>query len=349
MKPRLISWNVTRACNLRCSHCYRDAGKKGKNELSTQEVYSLMENISSLSKPILILSGGEPLVRSDLYDIIRYGSDLGFRVVLGTNGTLIDDEVASRLYDAGTKRVGISIDSTNPKVHDNFRGVDGAFEKALKGAEACKKIGLSFQIHTTVTKYNYSEIPQIIDLALDLGADAYHLFFFVPTGRGITIKDKDISPEEYESLLSYLYERQEETDMFLKTTCAPQYFRIMLQKGKKSLRKVKAEKEKRDLGREDLERLSRGCLAGTAYCCILPEGDVHPCPYMPIKLGNVRELEFTRIWNESSVLKTLREGALKGKCGLCKYRNVCVGCRARAYAYTGDFLQEDPMCMYNPV
>ncbi|MHC1584757.1 MAG: radical SAM protein, partial [Candidatus Syntropharchaeia archaeon] len=308
--PRLISWNTTYECNLRCEHCYIDAvgvGEAPEDELTTEEGKMLIDQISEISKCILVLSGGEPLLRKDIFDIAKYGTEKGLRIVMGTNGTLIDDKTAKKLKESGVMRVGISIDAVSPEVHDDFRGVKGCHRKAIEGAKACFRNGLSFQIHTTVTRSNYEEIPSLIDLAVDLGADAFHLFFLVPTGRGEGVED--VTPKEYEEMLLFLYKKQKEYEIEIKAVCAPQFMRIAEQEG----------------GKHDfhLERYTRGCLAGTNYCRIKPDGEVNPCPYLPISVGNIKEKPFGEIWRESEVFKNLRDfSKLKGKCGSCRYNSI---------------------------
>lgn len=321
----IISWNVTRACNLKCKHCYRDAGKKDSNELNTEEARGLLGEIARAGFKIVILSGGEPLARADIYELISCARSFGLVPVLGTNGTLIDKETAQRLKEAGLKRAGISLDSVDSKVHDEFRQVKGAWLKSVDAMRACKSIGLEFQVHTTVTRYNREGVEKITDLACEIGACAHHIFFLVPTGRGKEIEESVISPEDYETLLRGILKKQKNTTIELKPVCAPQFIRIAKQLNL-SL------------------RFQRGCLAGISYCCILPDGDVHPCPYLPLRLGNVRELKFSAIWQENQILKELRSLDYKGKCALCGYKDTCGGCRARAYHYSGDYMDEDQIC-----
>jgi putative heme d1 biosynthesis radical SAM protein NirJ2 len=321
----IISWNVTRACNLKCKHCYRDAGAKDSNELSTQEARDLLEEIARAGFKIVILSGGEPLLRGDIYELISFACRLDLIPVLGTNGTLINQAVAKRLKEAGLKRAGISLDSVDSEIHDEFRQQNGAWKRTIQGMQACKGVGLDFQIHTTVTQYNWEETEQVTDLACQLGACAHHIFFLVPTGRGKEIEDAIISSQDYETLLRRILEKQKTVNLELKPVCAPQFVRI-------------AEQMNLNI------RFQRGCLAGLSYCCILPNGDVHPCPYLPIRLGNVRELKFSRIWQENDVLKRLRSLDYKGRCAQCGYKDSCGGCRARAYHHSGDYMDEDPVC-----
>jgi len=345
--PRIISWNTTLNCNLSCAHCYVDASDRAKGrELNTDEGKRIIDHIVEVSKPILVLSGGEPLLRQDILELADYGAKRGLKVVMGTNGTLINEEVGRKLKSVGVSRVGISLDSISPEKHDSFRGVKGAWKATMRGIQACRRVDLSFQIQTTVTPDNYDEIEGIVALSQQLGASDFHLFFLVPIGRAEM--SWDITPDMYEDMISKVLELREKYAVEVKPTCAPQYTRIARQKG------------------IPLNRWGRGCIAGLNYCRICATGEVTPCPYLPIKVGDLRESSFKKIWLNSEVLSRLRDfGNLKGKCGICEYRDVCGGCRARAYGLTssftgacggsappseinGDYLAEDPMCIHQP-
>ncbi len=346
--PRIISWNMTFRCNLRCAHCYIDAEsepQRERRELSTEEGKRLIEQISEVSHPILVLSGGEPLLRKDIFILAEYANERGLTVALGTNGTLISEEVARRLRECGVKRVAISIDSISEEKHDAFRGVRGAWRKAVEGINACVNNDVEVQINTTVTHQNYDEIERILNFAVDIGAVAMHLFFLVPTGRGKRIED--ISAEMYERMLNDVLEWSRHSEIEFRPVCAPQFMRIAIQKGM------------------NVRKWTKGCIAGMYYCRIYPSGEVTPCPYLPINVGSVRERTFSEIWFGSEVLQALRNPAnLKGKCGVCEFRDVCGGCRARAYglssfvdvcgglqepsSLSGDFLAEEPWCPYIP-
>ena len=341
--PRLVAWELTNACNLACIHCRASAIKEpGPDELSTEEAKHFVDELMEY-KPIIILTGGEPLLRPDVYDIAQYATDKGFRVVLATNGTLLTPEIVRRLIDVGIQRVSISIDGSSKKTHDTFRAEQGAFEGALRGIELLKKEGLSFQINTTITKKNLDEIPGIYDLAIKLGAAALHIFLLVPTGRGEEIKEQEIPPDEYERVLNWFYDKSKEKKLQLKATCAPHYFRIMRQRAKAEGIKVTRETH-------GLEAMTKGCLGGSGFCFISYKGEVYPCGYLPALAGNIREKPFKEIWEESKVFNDMRApDKLKGKCGICEYRRVCSGCRARAYAATGDYMEEEPYCVYTPV
>ena len=325
----IVSWNSTQECNINCIHCYRDAGAKFTDELNTEEAKRMLKQISEAGFKIMIFSGGEPLLRKDIFELVKEASNLELRSVIGTNGILLTEEVVQKLKEVGLARAGISLDSTDPEKHDWFRGHKGAFEKTLKGIENCKKLGLPFQIHTTVLNFNQHEIEKLTDFAVELGAAGHHIFFLVPTGRGKDIEETTLRAEEYEDIISRILDKQMNVKIELKPTCAPQFMRIAKQKNIPM-------------------RFSKGCLAGTSYAIILPTGDVQACAYLPIKAGNIREQSFTDIWKNSDILNSLRTEPLKGTCGSCNYNDVCGGCRARAYYYSdGDYLAEEPWCLLN--
>jgi len=321
----IISWNVTKTCNLKCKHCYRDAGLRDPQELSSEEARGLISEIAAAGFKILILSGGEPLMRKDIYDLITFAAASGVRPVLGTNGTLIDREAARHLKKAGAVRIGISLDSVNASVHDEFRQETGAWEKTVNAMKICASEGLDFQVHTTLTKYNSKEIESITDFVAAAGSRAHHIFFLVPTGRGKDITDVCLDESEYKRVLTAILKKQQKIPMELKPVCAPQFIPLA-----------------REMGM-DL-RFQRGCLAGISYCCILPNGDVHPCPYMPVRLGNVREMPFSVLWKTNHVFRDMRSLEYKGRCGVCVYKDVCGGCRARAFHLSGDYMAQDPDC-----
>ncbi|MBU4304135.1 MAG: radical SAM protein [Candidatus Omnitrophica bacterium] len=326
----LVSWNVTKACNLKCEHCYRDAGSAAADELSLEEGKVLLADIYAAGFKLVIFSGGEPLLRADIYKLIEYARGLGLVCLMGTNGTLIDEKCARQLKKAGIKRVGISIDSVSALAHNEFRGSAQAWEKAVAGMEHCREAGLSFQVHTTVTKKNIRDVLSITDFAQDKGAAGHHIFFLVATGRGRNIDNVIPSADEYERLLEDILEKQKTVALELKPVCAPQFVRI-------------ARKKNIPI------RFDKGCLAGTRYICVLPNGDVHPCPYLPLLLGNVRREGFRALWQESKVLDDLRRMRFEGKCGMCEFKKICSGCRAAAfYQSKGNYLAEDLNCNYEP-
>ncbi|MGF7185585.1 putative heme d1 biosynthesis radical SAM protein NirJ2 [Desulfitispora alkaliphila] len=325
----IISWNTTNACNMYCDHCYRDAGAKAEEELNTEEGKALLNEIAKAGFKIMIFSGGEPFMRDDIFELVAHATSLGLRPVFGTNGTMITPEVAQKLKEVGTMGVGISLDSVDPEKHDKLRCYKGAWEEAVQGMKNCKEAGLPFQIHTTVMDWNYNEVEALTDMAVELGAVAHHIFFLVPTGRAENIEEESLRAEQYERLLERIMKKQQEVDIELKPTCAPQFMRIAKQMGLNL-------------------RFGRGCLAGTSYCIIGPKGKVQPCAYMDLEIGNVRETPFSEIWENNPVFKELRTMAYKGGCGSCGYKKLCGGCRARAAFYNdGDYMAEEPWCLYH--
>ncbi len=325
----IVSWNTTNACNMFCDHCYRDAGCKADEELSTAEAKTLLEQIARANFKIMIFSGGEPLMRPDIVELAAYAAQLGMIPVFGTNGTLITPELAKELKLVGVRGMGISLDSMYPKKHNQFRRFDGAWEGAVQGMRNCRAAGLPFQIHTTVMDWNEHELEALTDFAVEEGAKAHHIFFLVPTGRAKTIEAESLRAEQYESVLTRIMKKQQEVDIELKPTCAPQFMRIADQMGMKL-------------------RFHRGCLAGTAYCIISPKGKVQPCAYLKMEIGDVRETPFDIIWKESPVMQKLRTLDYSGGCGSCGYKRACGGCRARAAIYhEGDYMSEEPWCLYH--
>ncbi len=340
---RLVAWEITRNCNLSCIHC-RASATRGPytGELDTDACLSLLDQINQLGKPIVILTGGEPLLRPDIFEIASYGTQKGLRMVMAPNGTLITEEIAGRMVDSGIKRISISIDGADKKSHDRFRGVDGAYEGALNGIKHAKKAGIDFQINTTITRSNLHQIPDILKLAENLGAVAHHIFLLVPTGRGKYIVDQEITAEEYEKTLNWFYEQMDTTSLQLKATCAPHYYRILRQRAKKDGKSVTFETH-------GLDAVTRGCLGGTGFCFISHTGIVQPCGFLHLNCGDVTKQSFADIWDTSDIFLSLRNyDNMKGKCGKCEFKKVCGGCRARAYEATGDYLAEEPLCSYIP-
>ena len=315
----IIAWELTAACNLSCRYCRASASHEpDQGELDTDEAKRFVESIAPL-KPMLILSGGEPLLRPDLFQIIRLAVSLGIRVSLASNGTLITSGLAEEIADSGVSRVSISLDGADAAMHDHGRG-QGSFERSIKGIENLRG-RVDFQINFTVTQKNQSELIRIFDLAEKLGAAALHIFFLVPTGRG---REEDvITPVRQEEMLRQIEGEMDRRTLEVQVTCAPQYARLK---------------------RPGHGRGSGGCLAGRGFVFVSRKGEVYPCGYLPLRVGSVREKNFIEIWENSPELQALREGRLKGKCGRCEFSRSCGGCRARAYALTGDYLQSDPSC-----
>ena len=325
----IVSWNVTNACNMYCAHCYRDAGCKAEDELSTEQAKKLLTEIKRAGFQIMIFSGGEPLMRPDILELVKFADGLGLFPVFGTNGTLITPQMAKDLKAAGARAMGISLDSLDAAKHDKFRSFPGGWQGAVDGMKNCKAAGLPFQIHTTVMDWNAPELEDMIDFAVEIGARAHHFFFLVPTGRAATIEEESLRAEQYEDVLTRIMKKQQTVPIELKPTCAPQFLRIAAELGMKS-------------------RFHRGCLAGLSYCIISPKGKVQPCAYLKEYLGDVRDTPFDEIWKNNPVLQKLRTMKYDGGCGACKYQRVCGGCRARAAIYhDGDYMAEEPWCLYH--
>jgi len=350
-KPRLIAWEMTPACNLNCVHCRASATtERPCGELSTAEAKKLIDEIAAFSSPVLIMTGGEPLLREDVFELAEYAGKKKLKPVLATNGTLVDPATAQKIKDAGILRVSVSIDGATAEAHDEFRGQQGSFEQTLTGLRNLRDIGVPLQINTTITKRNIAEIPRIAELAMAEGVSAIHIFLLVPTGRGKAIEGDEITPEEYEEILNWFYDKQKDLEINLKATCAPHYFRIMRQRAKAE--GGMPENVKKHSGHHPghpLEAMTKGCLGGSGFCFISYKGDTTPCGYLPVSAGNVREKTFDRVWYEGKIFQDMRDTSLlKGKCGKCEYKNICSGCRARAYANDGDYLSEEPFCSYIP-
>jgi radical SAM protein with 4Fe4S-binding SPASM domain len=346
--PRIISWNITLRCPLKCSHCYVDAGKdEAAGALSTAEALAVIDQIRATGKPVVVLSGGEPLLRKDICDIARYGTEQGLRMVMGTSGYLIDHDTAGKLSDAGIRAVAVSLDSKDPKVHDSFRGLDGVWERAVRAIGHCRDAGIGVQINMSVMRSAMNDVEDVIGLGTSLGVRDYQLFFPVPTGRARQIEPG--SPEEYEELIRQILIRYRDSDLNIRPTCAPQFRRIADELGIRNL------------------TWGRGCLAGITYCRVFANGDVTPCPYLPVSAGNVRITPFPEIWTNSPLFTALRDpNLLTGPCGRCTFKPSCGGCRARAYRgngtasalwcdgrahpdiLNGEICGEDPWCTYEP-
>lgn len=341
-RPQVVSWNVTQACNLRCPHCYLDAAKRAARELSAEEGLSLIDELAALGTELLILTGGEPLLRRDLLTLARHAAARGLMVVVGTNGTLLDAHAARALKESGVRGVGISVDSLSPEKHDAFRGVRGAWEKALDAISVCLAEGLEVALQTSVLPMNHEEVPRIAEFAHERGVRAFNAYFLVCTGRGEKLTD--ITPQQYEALLEHLIAVQArhsgEQDRFMvRAKCAPHIKRLACE----GLRRG-------DLGAAAAVMLlaGAGCPAGRSYLRIGPEGDVTPCPYLPVALGNVRRQPLGEIWQQAEPLQKLRRLELRGRCGACEFKEQCGGCRARALAAGGDVFGEDPWCTHQP-
>jgi radical SAM protein with 4Fe4S-binding SPASM domain len=392
-KPRLIFWEVTKGCNLRCIHCRATATElSSPTDLPTERALDIIKQIADFGNPILVLSGGEPLYRTDIFDLARFATDRGIRVALATNGTLVTKPVAKKIVEAGVKRVSISLDGADALTHDTFRGIPGAFEAAIYGMRNLQELGMSVQINTTIARHNAHQLPDVLEMARSLGADALHTFLLVPVGCGVDIANEQmVPPEEYERMLNWFYDRSKDGDVELKATCAPHYFRVVRQRRAEERKQAaaaaggdyRAVEHGPAIGPTDMampgsdaiifkpkgnhtghptghpsghpgghpdgmNAMTKGCLAGTGVCFISHEGEIFPCGYLPALAGDLRKQPFSEIWNDSKVFAQLRHDPLEGKCGCCEFRNVCMGCRARAFAATGNMMSEEPFCVYQP-
>jgi heme b synthase len=353
IQPRLqlVAWEITRSCNLHCAHCRASAaGGKYEGELSTRESFRLIDQVREVGNPIIILTGGEPLSRGDVYSIAEYARDKGLRVVMGTNGTLVTPQVAARLKDSGFSRVSVSLDFPTPELQDKFRGQQGAFAAALAGIRSIRGAGIEVQVNCTLTRLNIAYLDDLLALALDEGAVAFHPFFLVPTGRGKGLGDVELDAGEYESALNWIYDRQLDLKdrIFFKPTDAPHYLRVVSQRAKHDAAKTGASPTPhRHPG--SANSISRGCMAGSGFCFISHTGQVQGCGYLDLAAGNIRNQPFGDIWRDSQLFRQLRDlSAIKGKCGICEYKSICGGCRARAYETTGDYLEAEPYCIHQP-
>jgi heme b synthase len=349
----MVAWELTRSCNLSCAHCRSSSVRDAyEDELSTDECRRLIDGIAEIGKPIIILSGGEPLLRPDVFQVASYAAGKGLRVAMGTNGTLITPEVAARLKAVPISRVAVSIDFPKAKLQDKFRGKAGAFRAALSGIALLREAGIEIQINSTITRLNMNYLNKLLDLALKSGAVAFHPFMLVPTGRGKGLGPVAMSPEEYEWTLNWVYDKQKELGdrIFFKPTDAPHYQRIARQKARKnSLLGTSLPGSATNAGGRPMDSMTRGCLAGISFCFISHRGKVQGCGYLDVEAGNIRDKNFKQIWQQSPLFSELRDlSNLKGKCGACEYKNICGGCRARAYEATGDYLEAEPYCLYQP-
>ena len=324
----LISWNTTSRCNLFCRHCYRESGPgaDSSGELSTREGRDLIAAVARAGFRLLILSGGEPLLREDILDLVAAAREAGLVPAMGTNGTLLTADVARALASAGLRGVAVSVDSLDRDYHDDFRGMKGAYGLTQRGIANALAAGLRVQINLTLTDRNLDQFDAMVDHYEALGVQAVHPFFLVPTGRALSMADGELTPDAYFAMIRKILARQRTTTVELKPTCAPQFMPMA-----------------REM--ELPQRFSRGCLAGVSYCCILPRGQVHVCPYLPVEAGDVRTAPFDEIWERSEVFRKLRNfSSYGGRCGRCEHVAICGGCRARAFHATGDYLAEEPWC-----
>ena len=352
-RPYVVSWNLTYRCNLACEHCYLDAGPKplvgtenfaDRTELNTEECFKVIDQIVAFAPECLtILTGGEPLLRRDILDIVRRAAERGLWVVVGTNGVRITENVAHRLAEAGARGLSLSLDALDPDRHDRFRMVRGAWQNTVEGAEILNHTGLPFIVQTTAGAHNLGELDAIADFAHErLAAKVWNLYFLVPTGRGQFVSD--MTPGQYDEVLASLYriQRKYSGRMLVNAKCAPHYIKTVLQHQQSGTGEGETPIRSYSGG-------AGGCPAGTHYLGIRPNGDVTPCPYLPVFAGSLRRTSLTELWASSELFNDIRRrSSLGGRCGECEMNAHCGGCRARAYGMTGDLMAEDPLCTHTP-
>jgi radical SAM protein with 4Fe4S-binding SPASM domain len=318
---------------------------KDHPDFSTDTARRIIDDISGYAKPVIVLSGGEPLLRKDVFEIAAYGTSRELRMCLATNGILVTDDICTKIKESGIRIVSLSLDGSTDVIHDDFRKQKGAFAGTINAARLFREHGIEFIINSSFTKRNQEDISKVYKLAKELGATAWYMFMIVPTGRGEDIMNELISKEDYDEILEWHYfMEKEEKDMLVRPTCAPHYYRVVLQKSKEEGEKFKRRSLKFSTGG------GKGCIAGQLIALIDVDGNVLPCSYFPKSAGNVLQKPFKEIWEESELFREMRDfKGYKGRCGSCEYVNVCGGCRARAYSMRGDYLEEEPFCSYMPL
>jgi AdoMet-dependent heme synthase len=381
---RMLFWETTVRCNLACVHCRRlESNEADVGDLATAQAETLIEQLAQLGRrqqrgegvpplcvagilpanrgqdalatstvpmPVLVFSGGEPFCRQDLFHLVGHARQSGLITALATNGTMIDDEQASRIGDSGVARVSVSLDGATAEVHDRMRQIPGAFDRAFEGLRHLGEHQVPFQINVTLTKQNVGQLQEVYDLTRSLGAVALHIFMLVPVGCGRVLAQTDmLTPEQYERILREIHALENRGEIQVKVTCGPHYERV-----KRELRRAdgggRMEGATPDPKSPIRHPHSKGCLAGLGVLFVSHRGDVYPCGYLPVNCGNIREKSLIEIWDENKDLARLRDtSALEGKCGVCGYKQVCGGCRARAFGMTGNYMGEEPFCVYQPI
>ncbi len=353
--PFIVIWEVTRACELKCIHCRADAQTKpDSNQLNHEEGIKLIDEIYEINNPMLVFTGGDCMMRDDIFELSEYAVNKGMRVSMTPSATqMVTKERMERAKRAGLSRWGLSLDGPTPSIHDHFRGIHGSFALTVEKIKSLNELGMPLQINTVISRYNYESLEQMAELVAELKAVMWYIFLLVPTGRGQI--DDCISPAEHEKVFRWLYELGKTAPFDIKTTAAQHYRRVVIQqKTRENL------VDKGDIRYEDsimdtaylidgLKRAPQGVNDGNGFIFVSHTGDVLPSGLLPIKVGNVRERPLKDIYRESPILKELRNPDLyKGKCGICEFRFVCGGSRSRAYAVTGDYLESEPYCVYIP-
>lgn len=347
MELKWLAWEITRRCNFHCVHCRSssDDGPANQVQFSFAEAQRFLDDLGQLGKPVVVLSGGEPLLHPDVFQIAQYGDKQGFRMCLATNGSLITDGMCRLIKAAQIKMVSLSLDGASAEVHDGFRGQVGAFESVIRAATYFRENDIPFIINSSFTKRNQLDIVNCFRLSKALGAYAWYLFMVIPTGRGEALLEELIAPSDYQEILDWHYQIEKSEDsILLRPTCAPHYYRVRFQHNRKNHDPHKPRSLSFSPGG------SKGCLAGQTIAMVTATGELQACSYLPISAGNVKQKPIRDIWEKSELLQNLRNFATyKGRCGQCEFIKICGGCRARAYMMKGDYLAEEPFCTYQPL
>jgi radical SAM protein with 4Fe4S-binding SPASM domain len=333
-------WEITNACNLRCKQCHASSGKPLSDELTTEEGKRLLDDMAAISEfRMLALAGGEPLLRKDIVELVSYARWLGFEISIATNGTLLTPQMAQDFKKMGVANVAIGLNANDKKIHEKITQMPSSFERTKQAIHATTEAGLNLQINTTVMKENQEAIPDLLDFASEVNAQIVLLYQLVPEGRGE--QEMELNIASYRKLLNMASQNQRSNKAIIEPICSPQYWAYLMSQNDRKPSRIRMRLA---------ETIFKGCVAGSGLCYIKPNGDVWPCPFVPITAGNVRHTPLIEIWHNSEVFNKLRDRAnLKGKCATCIYKNICGGCRGRAYAHYGDYLAEDPFCfLYTP-
>lgn len=355
--PFIVIWELTRACQLKCLHCRADAQyKRDPRELSFEEGKNLIDQIYGMNNPMLVFTGGDPLMREDVFEIAKYAVEKGVRVSMTPSATPnVTKEAIEKAKEVGLSRWAFSIDGPKAEIHDHFRGTAGSFDLTMEKIKYLHEVGLPIQINTVISRYNIDYLDEMAKMVESLGCVLWSVFFLVPTGRG---QESDmISPVQHEKVFRWLYDLSKRVSFDIKTTEAMHYRRVVIQQKMREAKETTDEieylsalTEKGLTGSIDgLGRAPKGVNDGNGFVFISHIGDVYPSGLLPVKAGNIRETPLAEIYRESPIFKSLRNPDLfKGKCGVCEFRHVCGGSRSRAYAMTGDYLESEPFCVYIP-
>jgi radical SAM protein len=341
--PMLVIWEVTQACDLACVHCRASArSERNPGELTTEQGYRLLDEIRSFGEPLMVFTGGDPLKRPDLFDLIRYSVKIGLRTNVTPSATpLLTAEAIEGFKAAGISRMAISLDGPDAQSHDDFRGIPGTFDRAMFALRHARDIGLDTQFQTTVTRRNMDRLPEMAEIAKEVRTRMWSLFFLIVTGRAM--ENDDLTAPEYEQVFEFMYELSKTAPFGIKTTEAMHYRRYVAQRMKAEHGPTENENAKGVAWR------TAGVSDGKGFVFVSHQGEIYPSGFLPVSGGNVLRDSLTDVYRNSSLFRTLRDTTQReGKCGICEYQKICGGSRSRAYAFTGDYLAEDPRCVYQP-